>query len=219
MEQIIRSTSPIDVNLATSLIGEAKSAAFKSRAIGTGVAGLALSLGAAAILWAHNQSLDPEMLKAALASMPALKVEGTVKADGEVKVAEGAIVKLQEGSRVKLADGSVVTVTGTIPAQTQPQIVLPTLKPGENQAIKTTVTVFKVLPHGDGEVFSGWTFASGDAKSPTDQYCYYLQKTGEGTNNQQHIARNGIISFVAPVAPAEQAARFQKCQWWKAGSL
>ena len=66
MEQIIRSTSPIDVNLAASLIGEAKSAAFKSRAIGIGAAGLALSLGAAAILWAHNQSVDPKMLKAAL---------------------------------------------------------------------------------------------------------------------------------------------------------
>lgn len=219
MEQIIRSTSPVDVDLAASLIGEAKSAAFKSRAIGIGVAGLALSLGTAAILWAHNQSVDPEMLKAALASMPALKVEGTVKADGEVKVAEGATVKLQEGSTVKLADGSVVTVTGTIPAQTPPQIVLPTLKPEENQAIKTTVTVFKTVPHDDGEVFTGWTFASGDAKSPSEQYCYYLQKAGEGTDTRQHIARNGVISFAAPVAPAEQAARFQKCQWWKVGSL
>ena len=38
MEQIIRSTSPIDANLAASLIGEAKSAAFKSRAIGIGAA-------------------------------------------------------------------------------------------------------------------------------------------------------------------------------------
>ena len=83
------------------------------------------------------------MLKAALASMPTLKVEGTVKADGEVKIAEGATVKLQDGSTVKLADGSVVTVKGTIPAQTQPPIVLPTLKPDENPAIKTTVTVFK----------------------------------------------------------------------------
>ena len=188
MEQIIRSTSPIDANLAASLIGEAKSAAFKSRAIGIGAAigipGLALSLGAAAILWAHNQSVDPEMLKAALASMPTLKVEGTVKADGEVKIAEGATVKLQDGSTVKLADGSVVTVKGTIPAQTQPPIVLPTLKPDENPAIKTTVTVFKSLPHGDGEVVSGWTFASGNAKSPSGQYCYYMQKTGDGNCDQ-----------------------------------
>jgi hypothetical protein len=218
MEQIIRSTSPIDVNLAASLIGEAKSAAFKSRAIGIGAAGLALSLGAAAILWAHNQSVDPEILKAALASMPALKVEGTVKANGEVKIAEGATVKLQEGSTVKLADGSVVTVTGTIPAQTQPH-VLPTLRPEENQAIKTTVTVFKTLPHGDGEVVSGWKFASGDAKSPTEQYCYYSQKVGQGASTRQEIAGNRVISVDAPVAPAEQAARFQKCQWWQGGSL
>jgi hypothetical protein len=222
MEQIIRSTSPIDANLAASLIREAKSAAFKSRAIGIGAAigipGLALSLGAAAILWAHNHSVDPEMLKAALANMPALKVEGTVKADGEVKMAEGATVKLQDGSTVKLADGSVVTVKGTIPGQTQPPIVLPTLKPEENQAIKTTVTVFKTLPHGDGEVTSGWRFASGDAKSPMEQYCYYRQKAGVETATQQNIAKGGVISFAPKVAPAEQAARFQKCQWWQ-GSL
>jgi hypothetical protein len=40
-----------------------------------------LSLGAVAMLWALNQSVDPEMLKAALASMPALKVEGTANCD------------------------------------------------------------------------------------------------------------------------------------------
>ena len=74
-------------------------------------------------------------------------------------------------------------------------------------------------PCRSGEVFTGWTFASGDAKSPSEQYCYYLQKAGEGTDTRQHIARNGAISFAAPVAPAEQAARFQKCQWWKIGSL
>jgi hypothetical protein len=223
MEQVIRSTSSIDANLAASLIREAKSAAFKSRAIGIGAAigipGLGLSLGAAAILWAHNQSVDPEMLKVALASMPTLKVEGTVKADGEVKMAEGGTVKLQDGSTVKLADGSLVTVKGTIPAQTQPPIVLPTMKPDENPAIKMSVTVFKSLPHGDGEVTSGWIFASGNAKSPSGQYCYYIQKTDDGTSTRQDIAKGEVITFSAGVAPAEQAARFQKCQWWQAGSL
>ena len=220
MEQIIRSTSPIDANLAASLIGEAKSAAFKSRAIGIGVAGLAFSLGAAAILWAANRpSLDPEMLKAALASMPTLKVEGTVKAEGEVKMAEGATVKLQKDSTVKLADGSVVTVKGTIPAQTQPQFVLPTPKPDDNPAIKTSVTVFKRLPHADGEVVSGWTFASGNAKSPSGQYCYYMQKIGDGNWTRQDVAKNEVVAVAASVAAAEQAARILKCQWWQSGSL
>ena len=213
MEQIVRSTSPIDANLAASLIGEAKSAAFKSRAIGIGAAigipGLALSLGAAAILWAQNHRIDLEMLKAALASMPTLKVEGTVKADGEVKMAEGATVKLQDGSTVKLTDGSVVTVK--IPAQAE----LPQPKPDEDHAIKTTVTVFKSLPHGDGEVVSGWKFASGNAKSPSGQYCHYRQNAGVGNMNVQHIAYDAVITSAAGVAPAEQAARFQKCRWWQ----
>ena len=52
-----------------------------------------------------------------------------------------------------------------------------------------------------------------------DQYCYYLQKADEGTETKQNIAKRGVISFAAAVAPAEQAARFQKCQWWKVGSL
>lgn len=223
MEQVIRSTSSIDANLAESLIREAKSAAFKSRAIGIGAAigipGLALSLGAAAMLWAHNQTVDPEMLKAALASMPALKVEGTVKADGELKIAEGATVKLRDGSTVKLADGSAVTVTGTIPAQAQPPIGLSPLKPDTDPAIKTNVTVFKTLPHGDGQVVSGWVFPSGNAKSPSTQYCYYAPDTDDGNSNRQDLGKDGVILFTAGVAPAEQAARFQKCHWWQAGSL
>ena len=160
------------------------------------------------------------MLKAALASMPALKVEGTVKADGEVKIAEGATVKLQDGSTVKLADGSVVTVKGTIPAQTQPPIVLPTLKPDENQAIKTTVTVFKSLPHGDGEVISGWTFASGDAKSPSETVLLlHAENWRRKLRPGRTSPRMELSAVAAGVAPAEQAARFQKCQWWQSGSL
>lgn len=207
MEQVIRSTSSIDANLAASLIHEANSAAFKSKAIGLGAAigipTLALSLGAAAILWAHNQKIDPEMLKAALKSMPALKVEGTVRAEGTVK----------------LADGSAVTVTGTIPAQAQPPISLPPLKPEPDPAIKTNVTVFKTLPYSDGQVVSGWVFPSGNAKTPSWQYCYYIRDTDEGNSNRQDLGKDGVISFAAGVVPAEQAARFQKCHWWQVGSL
>jgi hypothetical protein len=164
-----------------------------------------LSLGAAAILWAANRpSLDPEMLKAALASMPTLKVEGSVRADGEVRIADGATVKLEEGS---------------IPAQAQPPIVMPVLKPGGGDAIKTAVYIFKSVRHGDGEVTSGWVFASGNAKSPSGQYCYYIRTTGDGNANRQDIANDRIVSPVAGVTPAEQAARFQKCQWWQGGSL
>jgi hypothetical protein len=199
MEQVIRSTSSIDANLAASLIHEAKSAAFKSRAIGIGAAigipGLALSLGAAAMLWAHNQTVDPEMLKSALASMPPLKVEGTVKADG------------------------AVTVTGTIPAQAQSPIGLPQLKPDTDPAIKTNVTVFKTLSHHEGQVVSGWVFPSGNAKSPSKQYCYYAWDTDDGNSNRQELGKDGVILFAAGVAPAEQADRFQKCHWWQAGSL
>jgi hypothetical protein len=223
MEQIVRSTSSIDANLAQTLIREANAAAFRNRAIGLsaaiGITALGLSIGAAAMLWANNQRLDPEMLKAALASMPALKVEGTVKADGEVRLAEGATVKLHEGARVKLADGSVVTVKGMLPAPAQPHVVMPPLKQEESQAIRTSVTVFKTVPHGGGEVTSGWVFASGDAKSPMGQYCYYAQKAVDGNSARQNIAKDGVISSVAGVTPSEQAARFEKCQWWREGAL
>jgi hypothetical protein len=140
-------------------------------------------------------------------------------ADGEVKIAEGATVKLRDGSTVKLADGSAVIVTGTIPAQVQPPIVLPPLKPDTDPAIKTNVTVFKTLPHGDGQVVSGWVFPSGNAKSPSSQYCYYARDTDDGNSNRQNLGKDGVILFTAGVAPAEQAARFQKCHWWQAGSL
>ena len=127
--------------------------------------------------------------------MPALKVEGTVKADGEVKIAEGATVKLRDGSTVKLNDGSAVTVTGTIPAQAQAPIGLPPLKPDTDATIKTNVTVFKTLRHGDGQVISGWVFPSGNAKSPSKQYCYYAWDTNDGNSNRQELGKDGVILF------------------------
>ena len=188
MEQIIRSTSPIDANLAASLIREAKSAAFKSRAIGIGAAigipGLALSLGAAAMLWADNRQLRSGNVQGRACEHAA--PEGRRDREGRWRGQDcrRRDREAADGATVKLADGSVVTVKGTVPAQAQPPIVLPPLKPDENQAIKTSVTVFKNLPHGDGEVVSGWNFASGNAKSPSEQYCYYSQKTGDGKLNQ-----------------------------------
>jgi hypothetical protein len=129
--------------------------------------------------------------------MPPLKVEGTVKAVGEVKVANGATVKLEA----------------------QPPLVLPAPKPDKDQAIQTTVTVFKKLSHRDGAVVSGWKFASGNAKVPLEQYCYYDQPTSDGNSTQQDVGTDGVISTAAGVTPAEQAARFLKCQWWQSGSL
>jgi hypothetical protein len=96
---------------------------------------------------------------------------------------------------------------------------MPGLKPSEDHAIKTTVTAFKSQPHGDGDITSGWMFASGSAKSPLSQYCYYVHINGDGSSNRQDVAHDGIVSPVPGVTPAEQAARFQKCQWWHGSSL
>jgi hypothetical protein len=93
------------------------------------------------------------------------------------------------------------------------------LKPDTDPAIKTNVTVFKTLPHGDGQVVSGWVFPSGNAKSPSSQYCYYARDTDDGNSNRQELGKDGVILFAAGVAPAEQADRFQKCHWWQAGPL
>src|SRR4029079_19103961 len=105
-------SSPLDANVAESLVSEARSSAFKNRAIGVGAAGLALALGVAAMLWANNQGTDPEALKAALANLPPLRVEGTVKAEGTVTLAEGATVTLADGSVVKLEPGASVSIKG-----------------------------------------------------------------------------------------------------------
>lgn len=219
---VITSTSPIDANVADSLVREANSAAFRNKAIGIGagigIGGLALSIGIAAMVWANNQRVDLEMLKAALASLPTLKVEGTVKAEGDVKLADGGAVKLEEGGTVKLADGSTVTVKGTVPAQAP--AVLPKQKSDDDPAIRTTVTIFKTVTHGDGEITSGWTFASGNAKSPSGQYCYYIRPTGDGNSTRQNVAKDSATMVTTTgVSPEEQAVRFQKCQWWSGGPV
>ena len=90
---------------------------------------------------------------------------------------------------------------------------------GTNTTQASNVAMFKSLPYGDGEVTSGWVFASGDAKTPSRQYCYYIHFSGDGNSNRQNIADDKRVIPVAGVTPTEQDTRFQKFQWWQVGSL
>ena len=125
-----------------------------------------------------------------------------------------------EDGIVRLADGATVNITG-IPALQFPPVSQqkPTTKDGH--AVQRTVRVFNsVAFNGNDEVVTGWKHASGDAKTPQSQYCYYAQLKTTGVVEQINLARadsNGQAVFDPQSSSilgnaASNAAT--KCVWW-----
>jgi len=81
-------------------------------------------------------------------------------------------------------------------------------------AIKREVTMFNSVKHNGGEVVSGWNYASGNAKAPYKQYCYYGQPKPNGTLEQVSLGNDGKPAENNTLLP-DFAMAFSKCVWWK----
>jgi hypothetical protein len=206
----ITTLNPDDARLTRQLVFESPAAtsAHESTRIrnicyGSGVVVAAVGISLAALVWAWNQHTDPEMLKAALADLPPIQVETTVKS-GEVTLKDGGVVAMRDGvvvmkesaavgidpaASVALADGSKVLVDGTVslepgatvafsgdvtqPVAPRPDIAAQPTRTEDGEAIKREVTVFSSVPFADGSVHTGWNYANGKAKVPNNQFCYF----------------------------------------------
>ena len=133
-----------DLVATDEMIRNLRAGTFRKVATG-GAAGALLLMGASLLVWAWRHGNDPEAFKEALRHMPPLNVTVTLDPASKVTLAEGATVTLDRPSVLPAAAAS-----------------------GNNNdpAIQTSVTVFKNVPYGHGEVVSGWRFANGAAKKP-----------------------------------------------------
>jgi hypothetical protein len=200
----------------------------------------ALGVGFAAIMWANNQRLDPEVLRAALAKMPTLKVEGKVDATGTVEMAKGSTVELAKGgtvtldkaSTVKLADGSLLkidpgaTVRLSDDSTTSLQKLLsgggpsgiPQTQTKNGQAIKREVTVFQEVQHGQGRIVTGWKYHDGESDSPFSQFCYYSKRTSDSIKSEDvtYIGADGHMENTDRKKVPDFEAAYGKCLWFGA---
>ena len=127
----------------------------------------------------------------------------TVKLDNDtLKLADNTVKMDPDNNEVRLANPPLFSspaITGS----------------GNNNdpAIKTSVTVFKEVSYGDGNIWTGWEFPNGAAKIPNRQFCYYKQSLGDGNAASQTIGWDGAIA-PAPSGVKDQRERFAKCQWF-----
>ena len=120
-----------DIAATDEMIRNLKAGSFRKVATGVGVCGALLLAGAALLVWTSRQGNDPEALKEALRNMPPLTV--TVKLDPD------STVKLEQPAMVTLDRPPVSTGSGAA-------------KNNNDPAIQTTVTVFKTVKYGAGEI-------------------------------------------------------------------
>jgi hypothetical protein len=194
MRTEIETDNALDIELTEALTAESKSKSLLNKSLAAGSVLLAGLLGLAAVTWAGNQKLDMAALKAVMESLPAAKVA----------------VKLEEGGTVRLADSGVVRLAeGSLPA-------MPQVTESKDKAIKTSVTVFRMITEANGnEVTTGWVFPSGAAAAPTSQYCYLAlpaDKTGAATRIE--LARNQVPTSTTAFPPDELARLRTKCNWF-----
>lgn len=178
---------PENVVLAQSVNGRLRAEAsmiaaraFLMRAAGAGLfAALAgAGIGAAAFGWATLNQYESAAERIAQAMQSALS-EVTLKTKGEVTLTDNVLRLDQPAPQAKPDFASVVAGQ----------------KDDGNAAVRTTFTVFKSVPHLDGNIVTGWQF-KGDEKQPESQYCYFShpQKFGSDVLTQVNIAINGQIA-------------------------
>jgi hypothetical protein len=210
-------TDPRDLKVVNGWIAESRIRMMRSVLLGSSAVILATGLGIAAVIWANRAGPDPQALaeafKTALATLPPLPVTGSVAvADGAaVALKDGGEVTLKPGGTVALKDGAEVSLKpGSVPAMPQ----VPLTPQQKSESIRREVTVFTSVPFSDGDVTTGWEFASGDAKRPSRQFCYFLRPVPGKPDERINLVADGVRVPSANLMPNVDAA-ISKCVWWR----
>ncbi|MBZ9653833.1 hypothetical protein [Phyllobacterium lublinensis] len=232
---------PEDINLTRALTAESTARGLMLRSqttrnimYGGSALALAIGVGAAAIIYANNQKLDIEALKLAVLQMPELKV-ATIPAltiesppplkleQGTVTIAEGGTVGIDPDSTIGVkgtvkAEGTVTAQVPAVPASATQAATAPDqpVRTSGGEAIKREVTVFNEVRLAKGAIITGWTYANGESKTPTNQYCYYTQPRGDGTEHHVDLAVNRVPDRNARKNVPNLDTMLSKCVWFAA---
>jgi hypothetical protein len=85
--------------------------------------------------------------------------------------------------------------------------------------ITTEVSVFKIVPHDTGKIFTGWDYPNGASANqpPKRQYCYWANwpsGSSSGTWVNIDLAKNGMrLPNISDGVPQLEDA-LKKCVWW-----
>jgi hypothetical protein len=198
------------------------------RSLGFGLVGLGLgaAVGLAFIGYSFvtrnsdNQTLLVSALVEALNQVQMrANAEGTVQLEPhEIQLAKGQTITISRESRVRLDPEAKVSVDGEVRVQL-PSISVPQAATPRTNAkipIITNFTVFKSVPFDKGSVLTGWIFLTSAQKTPTSQYCYYVERDEDpDTSFKVDVADDGVIESTKNGPNSfDIAAAFRKCVWF-----
>lgn len=164
---------------------------------------IGIGTGAALYGWTYSRgpAIEAEQVARAVAAAlqnVTLKTEGTVKLDPEARIAAPQ-APMPRPTDAQLGEGQ---------------------KPASQAAVNTAYTVFKNVPHGAGQVVTGWNFTSSEQKNPTHQYCYYSEQLDGGSKITVDLGENGRANPTARGRGAmEPVTAYTNCVWFKSGAI
>jgi hypothetical protein len=197
------------------------------RSVGLGVIGLGIGSALGLIFAGYsfvtrnsdNQALLSSAIVAALNDVQLRgTAEGTVQLDPhEVLLAKGQTITISPDSRLHLDPNAKVLAEGDIRVQL-PSISVPqAASPRANGKIPTITnfTVFKSVPFDKGSVSTGWIFLTSAQRTPTSQYCYYIERDDDpDVSVKIDIADDGVVEPSKTSASFDFATAFKKCVWF-----
>lgn len=164
---------------------------------------IGIGTGAALLGWTYSRgpAIEAEQVAQAVAAAlqtVTLKAEGTVKLDPDAKLSLPA-PPTPRPTEAQLGTGQ---------------------KPASQAAVNTAFTVFKNVPHGAGQVVTGWNFTSSEQKSPTHQYCYYSEQIDGGSKITVDLGENGRPNPAARGRGGmDPTVAYANCVWFRSGSI
>jgi hypothetical protein len=82
--------------------------------------------------------------------------------------------------------------------------------------IMSEVTMFHLVRHDKGSIYTGWKYPDGASANqpPIAQYCYWQDWVGDGASVRIDLANNGVrLPNIANGVPRLEDA-LKKCVWW-----
>jgi hypothetical protein len=220
---------------ADAVMLKAKSTVWRLTGLGAMCALIGLGVGAAFFGYSYIHDPRTSAQKMAQAFAEALE-KTTLTTTGEVKLDPQAAVKLDpngaqlrvdptstvrldaSGTVVRLDSNAVVNVRSVTPNVPRPTPHQLDPNPGSRQLnVVTNYTVFKTVPHGKGEVVTGWVFTSNEEVSPRREFCYYSEQIRDGVHARFDLAQDGrLLKSESPVTFDRNSA-VANCVWFTGG--
>lgn len=200
------------------------------RLVGLGVllfglgAGVGITFYGYSLISRSTANID-ELTSAVTAALKQVTLEATASGTVEIQphqisLASGQSILLDPKSRIGLDPNATVRADGDINVLMPPVAAPIEAARGQKQIpIIMNFTVFKSVPFEKGSVLTGWKFLTSAQQLPTNQYCYYTEKSDSSPLEPVvYIGEDERLTRPKQLPKDfDIKAAFAKCVWFDTG--